>query len=275
MEGVRCMASASSIVRGEELTAERLWAVAQRSATNAYLDVARRLGLLRGRQGHDLLRRLGASDPHTHRGAMAECVSAWWLHSPLGLPLVPRPPGVGRKVLEFAIEGDPRIGVEVKAPYRPMRYVPSQVYTTDPMATDHVGAVVTCLGDAAQKLDPAQLNMVILVPSLDWPVLPAVIRALEEEDKLPIDIVMIIDTMHDAVNPIGGVPGQAFLMHRCSLVRNRRRHPPRDSLWGGWPVYERPNFEYWTEISPVSGSRTKDWVRTPSVSFEGWMLVLA
>jgi hypothetical protein len=191
----------------------------------------------------------------------------------LRLPLEPRPSGIGRKVLEFAIAGRRRIGVEVKAPFRRMRFESGQVYVTDPWDIDHIGAVVTCLGDAHQKFDSTRLNMVVLVRSLDWPIVRSVLRALEEERELAIDAVMIIDSMHDAINPTRRQPGEAFLMHRCSVVRNRWRNPPPNSLWGGWPVYEGPALELGEKLSPIPGRRNKRWVRTPSVTFEGRILV--
>lgn len=272
MEDVLQMALATPLVPAEEFSAERLWSVVQRAATNDYLEQAEAMGLFKGREGRELLGRIQANDARSYRGAMAECITAWWLRSALRLPLLPRPRGVERRVLEFAIATEPPVGVEVKAPFRPRRYPSGQVFMKDPEATDHIGAVVTCLGDAHQKFDPAQQNVVVLVPSLDWDVLRAVIRALEEGD-LAIDAVMLLDTQHDFINPTRRKGGEAFVLHGCRVVRNRRRNPPPDSLWGGWPVYEGPDFQYWKKLSPVSGTTDKPWVRTSSVRFKERMLV--
>jgi hypothetical protein len=276
MRSVLEVVSAQPLVAGEEFSAERLMHLANQAAVNEYLASARRLGMFRGAPGRDLLSRLRSADPHAHRGAMAECTVAWWLGDVLRLNLQPRPSGAGKSVLEYSIShGSHRIGVEVKAPFRPMRYVPGQVYTADPNATDHIGAVMKCLGNAHHQFDPASMNLVVLVPSLDWGILSAVIRCLEEETALAIDAVMIVDYLHDFVNPTRAVPGSAFLHYRCSVVRNRRRNPPPDSMWRGWPVYEGPDYEFWKTLKPVSGKVKKRWVRTPGVHFEGRVIVPA
>jgi len=103
--------------------------------------------------------------------------------------------------------------------------------------------------------------------------LPAVLRALEEERGLAIDAVMVIETMHNYVNPTQERTGEAFLMHRCYVVRNRRRKPPGDSFWRRWPVYEGPDYEIWKKLKPVFGTQKKRWVRAPSVPFKGQILV--
>ena len=273
MEQVRQMIVARPLAPEEEYSAGQIRALAQRVATHSYLRYSYDLGLFKGREGRELLARLRANDPHSHRGAMAECVAAWWLGSVLRYELVPRPRGVGGKVLEFEIPRRSPIFVEVKAPYRPMRFESGEVFIKDPMDTDHMGAIVTCLGDAHQQFHPEGVNLVVLVPSLDWPLRPAVIRALEEERGLAIDAVMVLETMHDYINPTERRPGRAFLMHRCYVVTNRHRKPPGNSFWRRWPVYEGPDFEIWKKLRPVYGTEKKQWVRLPSASFEGRVLV--
>lgn len=149
------MAAATPLPLGRDFSAKELWRLAYREAVNGYLRAADAVGLFRGHPGRGLLSRLRASDPRSYRGAMAECITAWWFSVVMAHKLTPHPPGRPGKLLDLGVDsGESLIGVEVKSPYRPLRFTPGTVYTKYADDTDHLGAVLMCFTDAVAQLDP-------------------------------------------------------------------------------------------------------------------------
>lgn len=114
----------------------------------------------------------------------------------------------------------------------------------------------------------------VLVPSLDISVLPAVLRAFEERSDLDsISAALVLDWIQDSVNPSGTRPGYAFLAHHCYVVQNRRGRVLPAGFWKGWPTYKGPDHEWWKKLTPVTGEG-KRRVLTKPVYFRGKILTL-
>lgn len=255
---------------GEDFSAERLMELAHREATNAYLSAAEEIGLFGGREGRQLRRSLRSGRDDDFRGAIDECMAAWWLSKALGFRLTPRPPGRGARVLDLGIlRRQGLVGVEVKAPFRPGRFEPGRIYTM-PADTHHLGAVLMCLHAAAKQLPPGLPGLVILTPSLDWPIRQALLRAFHEDsDELcSISAAMVLLKMTDFCPPAHGRPALAVVHHRCYLVLNPHATAVLPTAIGrGWPVYAGDWWKY--DLQPVKGSERKFPVCTPAVPFQG------
>ena len=97
---------------------------AYKAAWETYLIAAFGCGLFEGPHGIDLRARLTGIDGANFRSALSECFAVWYLAGKLKLKIKPRPKGQGDSNLEFAIKlGSGDIKVEVKAPYRPRRFI--------------------------------------------------------------------------------------------------------------------------------------------------------
>jgi hypothetical protein len=104
----------SHIPRGQALRACK-------AAWEVYLFAAFACGLFDGTHGADLRSRLTGVDDDNFRSAMSECLAAWYLGGKRKLPVEARPEGRPGHPLEFVVKiSDGDIGVEVKAPYRPI-----------------------------------------------------------------------------------------------------------------------------------------------------------
>lgn len=92
---------------------------ASRNAWNNYVAVASMHGFFSQSENCDLRKRLTDREDNNFRGAMAECMAAWFFLETLGWKITPRPRGQGRRELELtAMSPEGPIMVEVKAPFR-------------------------------------------------------------------------------------------------------------------------------------------------------------
>lgn len=156
---------------------------AQRAAWETYLAAALICGLMDGERGLDLRQRLTGVDDDNFRGAMAECMTCWFLAGKLQLHV--RPSAVGRpgKAPDFSIVTDREaIPVEVKAPHVPM-----------PQATvwcgDNAVVLARTLDQANEQFAVGHANVLVIVTNSANPVFGGrdeLIKALFGEDVYQI-----------------------------------------------------------------------------------------
>lgn len=108
---------------------------------------------------HELMRRLQELEGDNFRSAMSECIACWFFDTRLALPIVPRPPGRNGRILDMGvtIKGQ-KVGVEVKAPYRP---IPAGAWTGDD--SDLIESVLV---QANKQFSDDHANVVTIVPRL-------------------------------------------------------------------------------------------------------------
>lgn len=141
----------------------------RRARWQCYLASADRLGLL---DDDELRSNLTGTSDESFRGAMAECLVAWFLECELSMKITPKPPGRPGKVLDFEAMEDScglRTGdrpadlrVEVKAPRVPV--MQKQWYGDDS------DAIRRQIRNAGRQFATGETNVVVLVPALRTPV---------------------------------------------------------------------------------------------------------
>jgi hypothetical protein len=159
------------------------WLRAQRAAWEAYVSAAFACGLMEGERGVDLRQRLTDTDDDNFRGAMAECMTCWFLGGKLRLHVQPTAVGRPGKAPDFSIVTDREaIPVEVKAPYVPM-----------PQATvwcgDNADVLARTLDQANQQFAVGHANVLVIVTNSDNPLFGGrdeLIKAFFGEDTYQI-----------------------------------------------------------------------------------------
>lgn len=159
--------SASGPYPSDPQARERLQRLrAQRAAWEAYFDAAIACGMFSGEEADSLTRNLRGVDEANFRAAMAECMSCWFLAGNLGLDVTPSPAGRNKRVLDFSVNTpDEEVFAEVKAPYRER--------PEDGWWGDDTDVLARCLKDANKQFEEGRKNLLILTPTLKWPVFSA------------------------------------------------------------------------------------------------------
>jgi hypothetical protein len=107
----------------------------------------------------DLRGRLTSEDDNAFRGALAECMVAWFFHKKLGVALRrPRVMGRGR-VYDF--ESDSGLCIEVKAPHIPI--------VGNGWSGDDAPTLRACVEEAGGQFKKGNTNLVVIVPLLRTP----------------------------------------------------------------------------------------------------------
>jgi hypothetical protein len=125
-----------------------------------YLAAAEAAGLLNA----EIRSRLTGDDDENFRGAMAECLTAWFFAQRLNHEVRSRPEGTATKNVDFEITAPGGISVraEVKSPYVPL--------TSDFWAGNDAGVIRRCLEDAGRQFKKTHANLLVVVPLLRNPV---------------------------------------------------------------------------------------------------------
>lgn len=132
---------------------------AQKAAWETYLYSSFACRLFEGAEGCELRARLTSGDDTNFRSAIAECMACWFLGGRLQLPLKPKPPGKGKKILELLVEHtDGDMNIEVKAPFRPRLEGVASVDDSDILAQK--------LADANKQFPKGRRNVLFLAPQL-------------------------------------------------------------------------------------------------------------
>jgi hypothetical protein len=137
---------------------------ARKAAWDVYLEAAFACGLLAEPHGEDLMARLRDTNDDNFRGAMAECLAAWFLAGKLRLNVSARPTGKDDRPLELLVGvpgGD--VHVEVKAPLREADYDAGARWVDDS------DILARCLQDASKKFKNDARNLVMMVGRLTIP----------------------------------------------------------------------------------------------------------
>ena len=128
---------------------------ARRNAWDRYLRAASACRLL----DDELLSRLRDRDDDLFRGAMAECLVAWFFLRRRRMEVVPRPDGSATKNVDLAIRGEGlEVATEVKAPFVPRTHSSWNGSDED--------AILKSLRKAGTQCKGGRPNLVVLVPIL-------------------------------------------------------------------------------------------------------------
>ena len=164
---------------------------AQKAAWEAYVAAAFACGMFEGEQGRDLRARLTGKGDDGFRGAMAECEVCWLLAGRMKLPVQPEASGrVGKNLEMRVVFANCDIGVEVKAPFRPIPRSPTGEYL--PWNGDDADKIRQCLESANRQFTDNCRNILAIVPDLRTPMYDHrqdLLRAAYGESKItcPID----------------------------------------------------------------------------------------
>ena len=146
-------------ILGPEATPRTPRQIAWRETWARYLDAADACGLL---AATDLGARLVDTDDDNFRGALAECLAAWFLTNMLGITVEPNPDDHQRRNADLRARiGGLRLLVEVKAPFVP---VTNSVFSGDDPAD-----IVRCIKAAGRQFQKGCANLLVLVPTLRTP----------------------------------------------------------------------------------------------------------
>ncbi len=139
---------------------------AQKVAWETYLYAAYACEMFSREKGSDLLGRLRGADDDGFRSAMAECMTCWFLAGRMKLRVDPCAPGRDGKNLEMRILTDAgEIGVEVKAPFRPMPMPPPGQHAVV-WVGDDADKIEECLKAANKQFSQKIANVFVIVPQL-------------------------------------------------------------------------------------------------------------
>lgn len=142
----------------------RAWR-ARKAAWEAYLNAAFVAGLFERASGNDRRARLTGVDDDNFRGAVGECVAAWYLACRMGFSVSRVPEG--RKDSSIDMQADLPCGtasVEVKAPFREL---PPSGCT---WWGDDSDKIAQCLKKAEKQFADDRPNIMVMVPMLRTPI---------------------------------------------------------------------------------------------------------
>jgi hypothetical protein len=145
------------------LAAELRFYRAQKAAWETYLSTSFACGLFEPPGGQDRRQRLASRDEEQFLGAIAECMTCWFLAGLHRLPLWPDPPGRNGRNLEMLVRaGGIEVGVEVKAPFR--KPPQERVWSGDD--SDKISQAMNI---ANRQFADDRANVLVLVPHLRRP----------------------------------------------------------------------------------------------------------
>lgn len=200
---------------------------AQRTAWDTYLHAAISVGLLAGKLGADLTGRLRDPRAYNFRGAMAECLTSWFLAGKLRMPLAPGTAGRGRSRLEFMLGTSPEtMRVEVKAPHT---NIPLDA---DVWRDDDSNILRSALDEAHDQFANGVANLLVVVPVAKIPIHEhpdQLIRAFIGQEQIAIPINRRTGT--------GVGPARLEFTHDGALTSRRRT--PREPHTTSRPFYTR------------------------------------
>lgn len=151
-----------------------------KSAWEAYFAAAFAIGMFEGADGKDLMNRLRGYDDAAFRGALSECLVAWYLAGKLGLPVEVRPEGMSGRPLDLVIHlADGDINVEVKASYRE---IPDSGF----FHGDDRDLLERDLRKANSQFKKGDRNLLVLVPMLRI--------GIDSNWRIPLEAAFIGDT---------------------------------------------------------------------------------
>ena len=125
-------------------------------AWNSYLSASQKCGLL---DDQELLSRLRGEDDDGFRGAMAECLTAFYFRVRLRAEVTSKPEGTNTKNVDLlVVRGGLGVYAEVKAPYVPL--------LNSHGSGDDAKALLQAIEKAGTQMKKGRANLVVLVPSL-------------------------------------------------------------------------------------------------------------
>ena len=135
------------------------WWAAWRTAWADFLEAAELCGLL---TDPELLGNLTGDGDEQFRGAMAECLAAWYFATYLGMEVMAKPEDKSSKNVDLLVKTqDGEFFVEVKAPHVPR--ISSHV------AGDDTEVLVRCIKAAGRQAKKGRCNLLVVVPLLRTP----------------------------------------------------------------------------------------------------------